>query len=73
MKAILQSCIDVEERVGEIDLQLVEHPEAGAPPDLQTTFKSPVEVDRGHTARLRSCLKRLNDGAGPVFDDGGMA
>jgi hypothetical protein len=28
MKAVLQTCIDVEERVGEIYQQLVEHPEA---------------------------------------------
>ena len=34
MKAILQTCIDVEERVGEIYQQLVDHPDRVPRDDL---------------------------------------
>lgn len=157
MKAIMQTCIDIEERVGEIYQQFVKHPEAGEElreiwqemaddenrhahrirltvdrlelagvkdlgvsgeeiqqlldrageilldaqedklsleeaiyisveledefmkahlvfakgveqPDLQMMFKSLAEADREHTARLKSYLNRMNDGAGLVFD-----
>ena len=37
-------------------------------PDLQMMFKSLAEADREHTARLKSYLGRINDGAGLVFD-----
>ena len=40
---------------------------SGNQPDLQTMFKALAEADREHTARLRSYLDRINDGAGLVF------
>lgn len=42
---------------------------SGNQPDLQTMFKSLAEADREHTARLKSYLDRMNDGAGLVFGD----
>ncbi|MDT8444960.1 MAG: ferritin family protein [Desulfuromonadales bacterium] len=44
---------------------------SGNQPDLQTMFKSLAEADREHTERLISYLKRLHDGDGLVFSDGG--
>jgi rubrerythrin len=38
-------------------------------PDLQTMFKSLAEEDRKHTARLKSYLNRMNDGAGLEFEE----
>jgi rubrerythrin len=42
--------------------------EAGDQPDLKMMFKSLAEADREHTAKLRSFLDRMHDGAGLVFD-----
>ncbi len=57
MKAILQTCIDVEERVGEIYQQLVSHPDAGE--DLREIWREMAEDEMHHAQRIRLTVDRL--------------
>ncbi|GEM_PF-2374683 len=51
MKAILQSCIDVEERVGEIYQQLVNHPDAND--ELREIWQEMADDELRHAHRIR--------------------
>lgn len=57
MKAILQTCIDVEERVGEIYQQLMNHPEANA--ELREIWQEMAEDERHHAHRIRLVSDRF--------------
>ncbi len=51
MKAILQTCIDVEERVGEIYQQLVNHPDAND--ELREIWQEMADDEMRHAHRIR--------------------
>ena len=51
MKAILQTCIDVEERVGEIYQQLVGHPDANE--ELREIWQEMADDELRHAHRIR--------------------
>ncbi len=51
MKAILQTCIDVEERVGEIYQQLVDHPDAND--ELREIWQEMADDELRHAHRIR--------------------
>ena len=51
MKAILQTCIDVEERVGEIYQQLVNHPDANQ--ELREIWQEIADDEMRHAHRIR--------------------
>jgi len=51
MKAILQTCIDVEERVGEIYQQLVNHPDANE--ELREIWQEMANDEMRHAHRIR--------------------
>lgn len=51
MKAILQTCIDIEERVGEIYQQLVKHPDAND--ELREIWQEMADDEMRHAHRIR--------------------
>ena len=51
MKAILQTCIDVEERVGEIYQQLINHPDANE--ELREIWQEMADDEMRHARRIR--------------------
>ena len=51
MKAILQTCVDVEERVGEIYQQLVNHPDANE--ELREIWQEMADDEMRHAHRIR--------------------
>lgn len=57
MKAILQTCIDVEERVGEIYQLLVEHPDAND--ELREIWQEMAEDEMRHAYRIRLVSDRF--------------
>lgn len=57
MKAILQTCVDVEERVGEIYQQLVKHPDAGD--ELREIWQEMADDEMRHAHRIRLISDRL--------------
>ncbi len=52
MKAILQTCIDIEERVGEIYQQLMMHPDANK--ELRDIWREMADDEMRHAHRIRS-------------------
>ncbi len=80
MKAILQTCIDVEERVGEIYQQLVNHPDAND--ELREIWQEMADDEMRHAHRIRLVNDRFevagvlkcsltNEGAQELFDRAG--
>jgi rubrerythrin len=57
MKAILQTCVDVEERVGEIYQQLVNHPDANN--ELSEIWQEMADDEMRHAYRIRLVSDRL--------------
>lgn len=57
MKAILQACVAVEERVGEIYQQLVHHPDAGE--ELRAIWQEMADDEMRHAHRIRLVSDRL--------------
>ncbi len=57
MKAILQTCIDVEERVGEIYQQLVNHPDAND--ELREIWQEMADDEMRHAHRIRLVSDRF--------------
>lgn len=57
MKAILQTCIDVEERVGEIYQQLAKH--ADANDELREIWREMADDEMRHAHRIRLVADRL--------------
>ena len=57
MKAILQTCIDVEERVGEIYQQLVNHTDANQ--ELREIWQEMADDEMRHAQRIREVNDRL--------------
>ncbi len=57
MKAILQTCIDVEERVGEIYQQLVNHPDAND--ELREIWQEMADDEMRHAHRIRLVNERF--------------
>ena len=57
MKAVLQTCIDVEERVGEIYQQLVKHPDANE--ELREIWQEMADDEMRHAHRIRLTVDRL--------------
>jgi rubrerythrin len=57
MKAILQTCIDVEERVGEIYQQLVNHPDINE--ELRQIWQEMADDEMRHAHRIRLVSDRL--------------
>lgn len=57
MKAILQTCVDVEERVGEIYQQLVNHPDAND--ELREIWQEMADDEMRHAHRIRLVSDRL--------------
>ena len=57
MKAILQTCIDVEERVGEIYQQLVNHPYAND--ELREIWQEMADDEMRHAHRVRLVSDRF--------------
>ena len=57
MKAILQTCIDIENRVGEIYQQLVNHPDASA--ELREIWQAMAHDELRHAHRIRLVADRL--------------
>ena len=60
MKAILQTCIDVEERVGEIYQQLVDHPDAND--ELREIWQEMADDEMRHASRIRLVSDRFDMG-----------
>ena len=57
MKAILQTCIEVEERVGEIYRQLVKHPDANE--ELREIWQEMADDEMRHARRIRLVAERF--------------
>lgn len=57
MKAILQTCIDIEERVGEIYQQLVNHPDANE--ELREIWQEMADDEMRHAHRIRQVSDRF--------------
>ena len=57
MKAILQTCIDIEERVGEIYQQLVNHPNAND--ELREIWQEMADDEMRHAHRVRLVSDRF--------------
>ena len=57
MKAIMQTCIDVEERVGEIYQQLTHHPDANE--ELREIWQDMADDEMRHAHRIRTTVERL--------------
>lgn len=57
MKAILQTCVDVEKRVGEIYQLLVDHPEAND--ELRDIWQQMADDELRHAHRIRLVSDRL--------------
>jgi len=57
MKAILQTCVAIEERVGEIYQQLVHHPEASE--ELGEIWQEMADDEMRHAHRIRLVADRL--------------
>jgi rubrerythrin len=57
MKAILQTCVDIEERVGEIYQQLVKHPDAND--ELREIWQEMADDEMRHAHRIRLVSDRL--------------
>jgi rubrerythrin len=57
MQAILKTCIEVEERVGEIYQQLVNHPEADA--ELREIWREMADDEVRHAQRIRLVGERF--------------
>ena len=57
MKAVLQTCIDVEERVGEIYQQLVNHPDVNE--ELREIWLEMADDEMRHAHRIRLTADRL--------------
>jgi rubrerythrin len=57
MKAILQTCVDIEERVGEIYQQLVKHPDANG--ELREIWQEMADDEMRHAHRIRLVSDRL--------------
>jgi rubrerythrin len=57
MKAILQTCVDIEERVGEIYQQLVKHPDAND--ELRELWQEMADDEMRHAHRVRLVSERL--------------
>jgi rubrerythrin len=57
MKAILQTCIDVEERVGEIYQQLINHPDANE--ELREIWQEMAADEMRHAQRIRQVRDRF--------------
>lgn len=57
MKAILQTCIDVEERVGEIYRLLVKHPDANE--ELREIWQEMADDEMRHASRIRLVAERF--------------
>lgn len=57
MRAILQTCIEVEERVGEIYQQLVAHPHANE--ELREIWQEMADDELRHAHRIRLTADRL--------------
>lgn len=66
MKAILQTCVDVEERVGEIYQQLVKHPYAND--ELREIWQEMADDEMRHAQRVRSVAERF-EVAGVLYCD----
>lgn len=58
MKAILQTCIDIEERVGEIYQQLTAHPDAND--ELREIWQEMADDEARHAQRIRSVSERFD-------------
>jgi len=59
MRAILQTCIDVEERVGEIYRLLAEHPQAGK--ELREIWLEMADDEDRHAQRIELVGERLEN------------
>jgi rubrerythrin len=57
MKAVLQTCVDIEERVGEIYQQLVKHPDAND--ELREIWQEMADDEMRHAHRIRLVNDRL--------------
>jgi rubrerythrin len=57
MQAILRTCIDIEERVGDIYQQLVKHPEAND--ELRDIWQEMADDERRHAQRIRLVEERF--------------
>ena len=57
MKAILQTCIDIEERVGEIYQQLVGHPDAND--ELREIWQEMADDEMRHAHKIRLVSDRF--------------
>jgi len=57
MKTILQACIDVEERVGEIYQQLINHPDANE--ELREIWQEMAADEIRHAQRIRQVRERF--------------
>lgn len=57
MKAVLQTCVDVEERVAAIYLELVQHPDAGE--ELREIWQEMADDEARHAHRIRLVADRL--------------
>lgn len=57
MQAILKVCVDIEERVGDIYRELVNHPEANA--ELKEIWQQMAADEDRHAQRIRSTGDRL--------------
>ncbi len=57
MRAVLQTCVDVEERVGEIYQQLVKHPDAND--ELREIWQEMADDEMRHAYRIRLVVDRL--------------
>ena len=58
MKAILKTCVDVEERVGEIYQQLVNHPDAND--ELREIWQEMADDEMRHAHRIRQVSDRFD-------------
>ena len=58
MKAILKTCVDVEERVGEIYQQLVKHPDAND--ELREIWQEMADDEMRHAHRIRLVSDRFD-------------
>lgn len=66
MRAILQTCVDVEERVGEIYQELVKHPDAND--ELREIWQEMADDEMRHAQRVRSVVERF-EVAGVLYCD----
>ena len=61
MQAILQTCVQIEERVGAIYAELAQHPEANE--ELQQLWQEMADDEARHAKRIRLVADRLDEAA----------